>query len=255
MGVFLPAFLKRRAREAPWPERLDLDTHSVPLSFREHPTAKRLIMRVTPAGGIVVTMPRRTARRTVLEFVERHRGWAASRLTERRPSVRIADGGSLPFRGGTLLLVHRPSIRATRLRQADGEGPVLEVGGEAAFMGRRVRDFLARQARADLMDAVARHATTVGKQPRAIAIKDTVSRWGSCTADRRLSFSFRIVMAPPSVLDYLAAHEVAHFVHMNHSAEFWALCRALCPHTQESRRWLKAEGTALQAIEFIPAEG
>ena len=93
MGVFLPAFLKRRAREAPWPERLDLDTRSVPLSFREHPTAKRLIMRVTPTGGVVVTMPRRTARRTVLEFVERHKGWAASRLTGRQETIRIADGG------------------------------------------------------------------------------------------------------------------------------------------------------------------
>jgi len=255
MGVFLPAFLKRRAREAPWPERLDLDTRSVPLSFREHPTAKRLIMRVTPTGGVVVTMPRRTARRTVLEFVERHKGWAASRLTGRQETIRIADGGSLPFKGGNLLLAHRPDIRATRLREdADGH-PVLEVGGEPAFMGRRVRDFLARQARNDLLEAVTRHAEAVGKQPRAIAIKDTVSRWGSCTSDRRLSFSFRIVMAPPSVLDYLAAHEVAHFVHMNHSAEFWALCRALCPDTEESRRWLKTEGTTLQAIEFISAEG
>lgn len=255
MGVFLPAFLKRQAREAPWPERLDLDTRSVPLSFREHPTAKRLIMRVTPTGGVVVTMPRRTARRTVLEFVERHKGWAASRLTERQTPVRIADGGSLPFRGGTLRLAHKPAVRATRLRQDADADPVLEVGGEVAFMGRRVRDFLARQARADLLAAVARHAQTVGRQPRAIAIKDTVSRWGSCTADRRLSFSFRIVMAPPSVLDYLAAHEVAHFVHMNHSAEFWALCRTLCPHTEESRRWLKSEGTTLQAIEFLSAEG
>ena len=114
---------------------------------------------------------------------------------------------------------------------------------------------LKKEARKDLEQLVSIYARMVGHKVKSLSFKDTRSRWGSCAADGALSFSWRIVMAPPSVLDYLAAHEVAHFVHMNHSAEFWALCRTLCPHTEESRHWLKSEGTTLQAIEFLSAEG
>ena len=254
MTSFLPAFLTRvvrapAARSERMPDRIELDGRSVPLAFREHPTAKRLIMRLTPDGGVLVTMPRRTRRGVVLEFVERHRAWASARLAERDVVPAIGDGATLMLRGKPLALRHRAELRASRLVHQDG-GDELHIGGQAQFMGRRVKDFLVREARRDLAVAVERHAERVGLRPRAMAIKDTSSRWGSCTADRRLSFSFRIVMAPPEVLDYLAAHEVAHFVHMNHGDGFWALCRELCPGTERGRRWLKREGTGLQAIRF-----
>ena len=100
------------------------------------------------------------------------------------------------------------------------------------------------------LSAVARHARTVGIRPAGMALRDTVSRWGSCSSGRRLSFSWRIVMAPPAVLDYLAAHEVAHLREMNHGAGFWALCRDLCPATEEGRTWLKRHGASLHAIDF-----
>lgn len=124
----------------------------------------------------------------------------------------------------------------------------LLVGGDEGHFSRRVVDFLKRLARRELEAAVRRHAETVGLHPKSISIKDTTSRWGSCTHDRRLAFSWRIVMAPPDVLDYLAAHEVAHFAEMNHGPKFWALCERLCPHTEAGKAWLKRHGSGLHAI-------
>ncbi len=138
---------------------------------------------------------------------------------------------------------------------ATGAGPDMAgvrrqilVGGDPKHFSRRVLDFLCREAGRDLAERVKRHAAAVGLEPRAITIKDTTSRWGSCTHDRRLAFSWRIVMAPPAVLDYLAAHEVAHFVEMNHGPKFWALCRELCPDMEAGKTWLKRHGSGLHAI-------
>jgi len=94
------------------------------------------------------------------------------------------------------------------------------------------------------------HAPKVGRKVRSLTLRDTRSRWGSCSADGALSFSWRIVMAPPFVLDYLAAHEVAHLREMNHGPEFWTLCAKLCPRVEEAKRWLKRNGTMLHALDF-----
>src|SRR5690606_38621238 len=115
--------------------------------------------------------------------------------------------------------------------------------------------FLKAQARADLSMLVARHAAALGVRPGRITMRDTVSRWGTCAANRDLSFSWRIVMAPPAVIDYLAAHEVAHMREMNHGPRFWELCRSLSPRTDECREWLRRNGSALHAIPFAGPAG
>jgi hypothetical protein len=112
-------------------------------------------------------------------------------------------------------------------------------------MPRRVADFLKREAHRDIEAAVARHARSIGVKPKRIAVRDTVSRWGSCSATGGLSFSWRLILAPPFVLDYLAAHEVAHLVHLNHSPKFWSLLRRACPETNRAEAWLKAHGANL----------
>jgi predicted metal-dependent hydrolase len=108
-----------------------------------------------------------------------------------------------------------------------------------------VQDFLVRQARADLTAASTRHAAAVGREISRITIRDVRSRWGSCSASGRLSFSWRIVMAPPWVIDYLAAHEVAHLVHLDHSHRFWSLVAELCPGYAAARQWLRRHGAEL----------
>lgn len=236
-------------RSAPaYPASVEIDGRDVPLAVREHPTARRMVMRVSPCGGILkVTVPKRTGSQALLSFLDRHRGWAQERLSA-AASLVVGDGALLPFRGENILLRHHGG-RQTRL-MTDEERALLLVGGAPEHFSRRVRDFLMREARGDLQAAVERHAATIGIRPAALSLKDTRSRWGSCTADRKLAFSWRIVMAPPQVLDYLAAHEVAHLKEMNHGPAFWALCRELCPAMDEGRDWLKRHGAGLHGVRF-----
>ena len=122
---------------------------------------------------------------------------------------------------------------------------MIAVAGDAAHVSRRVKDFLRKLALEDIEKAVRRHTATLGISARKITIRDTTSRWGSCSSQRDLSFSWRLILAPSPVLDYLAAHEVAHLREMNHSHRFWALTHKLCPHTEEAEGWLKRHGASL----------
>lgn len=248
----MPFFLRRTAPDLPVPDRLELAGGPLPVTVRRNPRAKRMILRLAPGGaGVVVTAPRSASSRTIGEFLERHRAWVEGRLARLPQSVAVADGAILKLRGADVVLIHRPEQRTSRFESGEA-GDRLLIGGDARHFARRVTDVLKREARRDLEASVGRHAASVGLQPRAITLKDTRSRWGSCTADRRLAFSWRIVMAPPAVLDYLAAHEVAHFREMNHGPGFWALCRDLCPEMDFGRDWLKCHGAQLHAIDFTP---
>lgn len=243
-------FWKAAEKLAPWPASFDPGTGALPLVVREHPTARRLVLRFSPDGtALRLTVPRRTARRTVLDFLDRHRGWMAERAERAPAALPVGDGTVLPVSGRPVRVRHDPSARRLA-RLVEGTEPELVAGGPAEAVGRRVEEFLRREARRELDAAVARHAGSVGLAPAGLTLRDTRSRWGSCTADRRLSFSFRISMAPPAALDYLAAHEVAHFREMNHGPDFWALCERLCPDGGEGRRWLREEGGALHRFRF-----
>jgi len=131
----------------------------------------------------------------------------------------------------------------------DGQ-PALVISGDTRHLPRRLADFLKREAKREIEPLVARHTAHVGRRAKSIRYKDTSSRWGSCTSDGVLSFSWRIMMAPPPVINYLVAHEVAHLKEMNHGPRFWNLCETLCPDTERCKAWLKRNGTALQAIRF-----
>lgn len=260
MPLSLPGFLTRRRRKpAPdtLPEVLELSAGPVPLVIRRNVRAKRIIMRLAPGTrAITVTAPPRVATAAILDFIERHKGWAETRVLAAASATLVGDGAILPFRGGQLRIVHEERRRGSRFETIgaigeDGAGEtVLRVGGAAEHVPRRVMDALKREARRELQTAVDRHSAAVGLKAAALTLKDTTSRWGSCTSDRRLSFSWRIVMAPPDVLDYLAAHEVAHFREMNHGPAFWSLCRSLCPGMDHGRDWLKRHGASLHAIHF-----
>ena len=232
------------------PETIDLAGRAVPVEVTERANARRIVMRLAPSGGTLrLTVPRRTSARVIRDFLDRHKAWAEVRLAALVPAPRIADGAAIPFRGQPLRLVHDPARRGACFEIVDGQTR-LRVGGDPAHFSRRVRDVLQREARTDLDAAVSRHSARVGVAVAAMSLKDTRSRWGSCSAARRLAFSWRIVMAPPAVLDYLAAHEVAHLREMNHGPAFWALCRALCPEMDAGRDWLKRHGAELHAIVF-----
>ncbi|MCO5081867.1 MAG: M48 family metallopeptidase [Rhizobiaceae bacterium] len=223
----------------------------LPLRIVENDRARRLTLRIDAGGhGLRITVPPGLARNEVERFLSRHQGWLEQRLAKvpERPQVR--PGVRIPLRGVPHLIVHEPSVRGTVRVEAGDNGPLLVVYGDRRHLGRRLSDFLKREAKNDIEALVARHTAAVGRKARAIRFKDTSSRWGSCTADGSLSFSWRIMMAPPAVIDYLVAHEVAHLREMNHGPKFWKLCKELCPDTERCKAWLKRNGNALQAIGF-----
>jgi predicted metal-dependent hydrolase len=247
-------FSRRRATVSPGASVQNL-THEVagrtlPLRIAENPRARRLTLRIKPGNkGLSVTTPVGISMLEVERFLYRNKAWLEERLEKvpERPQVR--PGIKIPIRGVNHEIAHEPGRGVTEAARSE-DGAQLIVRGERIHLPRRVADFLKKEAKAEIGMLVEKHTATIGKPAKSIRYKDTVSRWGSCSSEGNLSFSWRIMMAPKPVINYLVAHEVAHLVHMNHSKDFWALCEELCPDTDRCKAWLKKNGSALQAIEF-----
>ncbi|MEL7129652.1 MAG: SprT family zinc-dependent metalloprotease, partial [Pseudomonadota bacterium] len=179
-------------------------------------------------------------------FAEARIDWLAAQLERKCPAQPLEEGSLFPLRGSPCHLTAKGPGRLPTLL----EGPPLTLclpGAPETLSARAIRYFK-RAAKADLEAAVARHTSTLGVEVRRIRVKDTRSRWGSCTHDGNLSFSWRLIFAEPYVLDYVAAHECAHLIEMNHSAAFWKTVERTCPGWQTARDWLKTEGQSLHAI-------
>ncbi|MDW6024536.1 SprT family zinc-dependent metalloprotease [Mesorhizobium sp. BAC0120] len=246
----------RLKKRPPVEERLhEVAGRSLPLKIVENQRARRLTLRIDSGGrGLRITIPPGLARREVERFLSNHQGWLEQRLAKvpLRPHVR--PGIKLPVRGVPHLIVHHAGTRGTVEVSRDNSGPILIVHGDRQHLPRRLADFLKREAKREINRLVEKHTATVRRRAKSVRFKDTSSRWGSCTADGGLSFSWRIMMAPPEIINYLVAHEVAHLKEMNHGPKFWKLCTQLCPDTERCRDWLKRNGGALQAIVFEMSE-
>ncbi|WP_363349730.1 SprT family zinc-dependent metalloprotease [Methylocystis echinoides] len=222
---------------------------TIVVALRRATTARRFTLRVRfAARDAVLTMPSRASLRDARAFAERHAAWIATRLNRLPATIPFAHGSIVPLRGVDHALLHVPQRRGTvwtEQRDDVATRVALCVAGQAEHVHRRVQDHLKREARRDLESAVARHTSTLGLSPRGVGLRDPVSRWGSCSSTGSLNFSWRLIMAPPYVLDYLAAHEVAHLMHLDHSPRFWALARRLCPDTDRAETWLSTHGSHL----------
>lgn len=237
-----------RLRPAPT-DRFEVATDSgiVAVTLRRHPNARNYTLRLKGSSGSpVLTMPRRGSLREARAFLDRHAGWLLAEMDKLPKARPIVDGGMIPLRGVNHR-VHHALLRRGTVSIETLDGPTLVVAGAKEHLRRRVIDFLKREAKRDLDAAVTRHSLALEIRPSAVRLRDQTSRWGSCSATGHLSFSWRLVMAPPFVLDYLAAHEVAHLKEMNHSRRFWRLCETLCPATRQARAWLNTHGAQLHA--------
>ncbi|PSC04074.1 metal-dependent hydrolase [Alsobacter soli] len=214
---------------------------------RRMSAARRFTLRVSAAtGGVVLTLPARADLRTAADFAARHGGWIAARMARLPDEARLIPGAAVPVRGVERLITHRPEARGTAWTEEGPDGQaLLVVAGAPEHAHRRVLDFLKREAKKDLEKAVAVHAEALGVRPVKITLRDTRSRWGSCSSAGRLNFSWRLIFAPPFVLDYLAAHEVSHLREMNHSPRFWRIVHRLCRRTDDAEAWLKRHGASL----------
>ena len=196
------------------------------------------------AGEPVLTLPRPSDLERGLEFLDRQSDWIARQLAALPPGQPFVDGAELPYRGQPHRLRHAPELRG-RPRIVNGE---ILVGGPVEHLARRTREGLAREARDYIVPHAQVLAQRIGRTIVGISIRDQRTRWGSCGANARLNFSWRLVMAPPPVLDYVVAHEVAHLAHHDHSARFWALVERLQPGYASHRDWLRHNGASLQRV-------
>lgn len=227
------------------PELLALPGGPARVEWRRSRRARRVSLRIDPRGGaVVVTLPPRTGRNAGMALLMDHANWVAERLAALPGVIPFADGAVIPLHGIDHRIRHCPG-RGVPVRVEDGD---ILVSGDAEFLPRRVADFLRAEARRRLSALVAQKATQAGLLARRLTVKDTRSRWGSCAASGNLAFSWRLVMAPRHVQDYVAAHEVAHLRHMNHGPRFWGLVSELTPHTEAAVAWLRTEGPRLLRI-------
>ena len=227
------------------PDSIALPHGPAPVTWRRSARARRISLRIEPrAGAVVVTLPAQASAAAGQALLMAHTGWVAERLARLPQPVTLRPGADLPIGGKPHRIIHRPAARGG----AWIEDGALHVTGEAAFLPRRVIDFLRAEARRQLAALATRKAGAAGLPVRRVVVKDTTSRWGSCTAEGTLMFSWRLIMAPPFVQDYVVAHEVAHLRHMNHSRQFWALTGQLTPHRRAATSWLTAHGAGLMRV-------
>ena len=242
----LRALLYRRPSE-PQTIQIVFDQATYPVRIRRHRQARRYTLRIHAATReVILTMPPRGSVREAKDFAQKHGGWIAARLRRLPELAPFADGTVLPLRGIEHRIAHRPGVRGTVWSEMSESGELLLcVTGEAPHIDRRVGDFLRREALRDLEAASRRAAEQLGVAIKRISVRDQSSRWGSCSTTGVLSYSWRLVLAPPFVLNYLAVHEVAHLVEMNHSRRFWRVVRTACPHLDRAKAWLAAHGADL----------
>lgn len=242
-------FGKPAVKLAPAPLCLMIDDRAVSIVLRRNAKAKRLTLRMNRSGeGAVLTMPARASVAEAARFVETSKLWVANQLLKLKPSAIVSDGSVITLQGEIFKV---SAIGGTRgvVHLAANENTIV-VPGAAAHVNRRLEDWLKAHAKLALVAATARYATAMNLRYRQISIRDQKTRWGSCSSSGELSYSWRLILAPPFVLDYVAAHEVAHLAEMNHGPRFWRLVLNHCAKAGEAKRWLKVHGQDLHGFKL-----
>ena len=233
-----------RSHPAPEPCVMQLDGQDVKLSFKRNLRCKRMIMRMAKDGsGLMMTLPKRTTQAEALRFAHGAKGWILKNISNHMPALAFAGGVDIPFRGEIYTIACPGGRRG--LVQLDQFAKNIIVPGDLAHINRRLTDWLKQQALKDLTLASEHYANAMGVEYSALSVRDQSSRWGSCSATRALSYSWRLVLAPRYVLDYVAAHEVAHIQEMNHGPRFWRLVLTHCKQAKQARSWLRLEARDL----------
>lgn len=228
-------------------QRLPLDGVTARLSV--NPRARRLSIRIDArAGEAVLIAPSERKLGEAVAFARTKTGWMRERLAERPRGAPLEPGAVVDLFGTPTRLVATGGAGAARLTE-DESGPVIASGGEGEAYARRVENLFKRVARETLQARTDVHLRALGQQPVKLSIADPKSRWGSCSPhNRSIRYSWRVIMAPPAVIDYLAAHEVAHLVHANHSPAYWSVVQGLVGDHRPFRKWLRDHGPALHAV-------
>lgn len=205
------------------------------------PLAKRLTLRIDEKNHRpVLTLPKYCSQSKALKFLQANRDWVVNMLARLPQASGFTNGDTISFFGQRFIILHLPGQRGTCF-----EDDFLKVGGAVEFLHRRVTDFLKQQTLSRLSDLSVQKAKLLNCRIAGVAIKDTKSRWGSCSTLCNINYNWRICMAPLFVINYLVCHEVTHLKHPDHSSDFWLTLSQLCPDFKEGRHWLKVKGKDL----------
>ncbi len=234
---------KRVEKRAVRRELLAIDGADVAVNVRLNPRARRIVMRVHPdTGEVTVTAPARGGAGPAMAFARGETQWIARQLQRMPKPVALMPGATVPFLGVSHPVQHSLARGPAPVWAANG---VLLVHGGIEHAPRRLADFFKREAKALLSARSIEYAARLGLRPSRVSVRDTRSRWGSCSQNGSLSFSWRLIFAPEFVRDYVVAHEVAHLKEMNHSPRFWAHVATLSPDVDRARKWLRDNGRSL----------
>lgn len=242
-------FLRPPQRARPHPLDtlfVECDGTVLRVDVRIRENARRMILRIDRRTGTpALTLPRGIGKVRAERFLVEHVGWLRARLKAQPSRIVFAEGAEIAVRGEACRIVHRAPFRGeTRISVEDGQRWLI-VHGDPVHVAGRVERFLKAEAERDLVEAVTRHAKALDVTFGRITIKDTRSRWGSCSARGDLAFSWRLILAPPLVLDYLAAHEIGHRLEMNHSIRYWRNVARIFPDFRAAEAWLNRNGASL----------
>ena len=225
------------------------DGQIIPLRIEINRRARRLILRLDEQRTEAVAVaPSPRHIKEAVAFAKTRIDWLATALSKLPKPVHVKDGSEIYLRGDACRITATGSGRSPILEA--GPPRLLRLPGDPETIGRRALRYLKATARRDLERAVNEYCDKLDLQPHTVSIKDTRSRWGSCTSTGKLSFSWRLIMAPTDVLDYVAAHECAHLIEMNHSPAFWSIVEACKPDWRAARTWLHRNGSALHAVKL-----
>ncbi|SNS33976.1 M48 family metallopeptidase [Antarctobacter heliothermus] len=217
----------------------------IAVQLRRSARARRLSLRVSRLDGrVTLTLPSAVPEAEGVAFLRAKEDWLRGQLADVTGPVAVVPGLRLPVEG----VPHE--IRIGPGRRVRQEAGVLFVPGSEEQAAARLKGWLRTRARDRLSEASDRYAARLGRGYTRLTLRDTRSRWGSCTHDGGLMYSWRLILGHPQVLDYVAAHEVAHLAHMNHSAAFWRQVEALYGDWRGPRKWLKEHGTELHRYRF-----
>ncbi len=224
------------------PHILQLESGDIPVELRRSPRARRLILRLNDAGdGVRVALPRGATIAEALAFARSNARWIEANLAALPPRVPFAEGALLPLLGEDHVVRHLPGARRGVWREAG----TIYVSGQQDHLARRLTDFLKREARSAILPRARQKAAAIERPLGRVILRDTKTRWGSCSPAGDLSFSWRLILAPEAVLDYVVAHEVAHLAEHNHSRRFWRVCAQLCDDVKANESWLIRHGNGL----------
>lgn len=218
---------------------------NIPLVFKHHKLAKRMKLRYDAScDHAVITMPPRTNQKEAINFATRHLEWLEKQRKNAPERIYLYPDFTIPYKGKKRQITHYPDEKADVTITDDN----IYVGGPTAGVSVRLENYLKKQARDAISPLADSMAAKLKMSFKRIQIRDTKSRWGSCSSTGTLSFSWRLIMTPPEILEYVVAHEISHLVEMNHSPAFWRTVDLLVSDAQASRKWLRSEGNQLMLI-------